>query len=89
MLFLLIYNFKTIHKWNLHCLLEFGKDTNNPAAIYLSKVNHANTDNCQLCTDFTYCSGVFIVDIGQANTGWKQQQRSKEVTPKKPKQAVS
>ena len=51
MLFLLIYNFKTIHKWNLHCLLEFGKNTNNPAAIYLSKVNHANTRTiCGICS---------------------------------------
>ena len=54
----------------------------SPAGIYLFKVNNGSTraisEICskltiktpELWTDFTHCSGVFIVDFEQVNTSW-------------------
>ena len=44
----------------------------------------------EFCTDLTYCSGVSIVGIGQANTAREQQQKKQrsKVIAKKIYQAI-
>ena len=47
----------------------------NPAGIYLFKVNNRNTrTRCEICSKLTYftpCSSISIVSFEQVNAGWE------------------
>ena len=42
-----------------------------PADIYLFRVNNGNARTMfQICSDFTHCIGIFIVDFELVSAGW-------------------